>query len=126
MRPLLIVLLFVALAFAGCAGSDDSAGFTTPPTDAEGRYIIELTDANKIQPAIAKVPVGATVVWRVGPNGFHDVTSKSGPESFTSDSQYPSKMRAGQEFVHTFAKAGDYEYQCMVHSGMMLGTLRVA
>ena len=125
MRALPLALLMVGVLLAGC--SDPGAdGFTEPPKDEQGRYVVQLTTSNTMVPAKANVPVGATVVWQVAPGGFHDVTSEAGaPESFTSDSEFPSKMREGDEYARKFAKAGDYPYRCAVHGTMMLGTLRV-
>jgi plastocyanin len=126
MRALAIAFLLLAVVVAGCSGSSED-GFTEPPKDAEGRYVIQLTTANAMVPAKAKVPAGAAVVWQVAPGGFHDVTSEPGaPESFTSDSEFPSKMREGDKYGRTFAKAGDYPYRCAVHGAMMQGILRVA
>ena len=94
--------------------------------DAQGRYLITATAQNQFTPSEAQVPVGATVVWKVAQGGFHDVNSKSGPQSFSSDSQYPAKMRGNDTFEFTFTKAGTYQYYCKVHEGMMSATLRVA
>jgi plastocyanin len=87
--------------------------------------MIDLTADNLIAPDEARIPVGATVVWKVGSGAIHDVTSTSGPESFTSDEQYPKKMKGGDEYERTFTKAGTYQYKCVVHGDMMSGTLRV-
>lgn len=125
MRGILIAGVLMASFLAGCAGGGDpDSGFIAPTKDEQGRYVIQLTADNRMVPAKAIVPVGATVVWKAA--GFHDVTSESGPEPFTSDSQYPDKMKEGQEFARTFAKAGDYAYKCAVHESLMMkGTLRV-
>lgn len=120
--PLLAV---AALLIAGCASSP-APDLPTPPQDGEGRYVIEATAQNAFSPNEAQVPMGSTVLWRVLPGGFHDVNSKSGPESFSSDGQYPAKMRGNDTFEFTFAKAGTYQYHCKVHEGMMSGTLKVA
>lgn len=126
MRGLVIAGVLMVSFLAGCAGGggDPDSAFITPTKDEQGRYVIQLSADNKMVPAKAIVPVGATVVWKAA--AFHDVTSESGPESFTSDSQYPGKMKDGQEFSKTFAKAGDYTYKCAVHESLMMkGTLRV-
>ena len=88
--------------------------------------MIQATAQNSFSPNQAQVPVGATVVWKVAPGGFHDVNSRSGPQPFSSDQQYPSKMRGNDTFEFTFTKAGTYEYHCKVHEGMMSATLKVA
>ena len=125
MRTILTLSLLLGLTLAGCASTSDDSKYTTPPTDAQGRYVIDLTGDNKVMPAMAKVPAGATVVWKVGKGGIHDVTSQTGPESFTSDSQYPSKMREGNEYTKTFTKTGTYAYHCALHGELMKAQLRV-
>jgi plastocyanin len=125
MRTPLVVLALAALLLAGCS-STPSAPLPAPPQDAEGRYMIQATTQNAFTPNEAQVPVGSTVIWKVAMGGFHDVNSKSGPQSFSSDAQYPSKMRGNDTFQFTFTKAGTYQYYCKVHEGMMAGTLKVA
>ena len=124
LAPILFTLL--ALLVAGCSGGSPSPDLPAPSQDAQGRYLIEATAQNAFTPKEAQVPVGAAVQWKVLPGGFHDVNSKSGPQSFSSDTQYPSKMRGNDTFEFTFTKAGTYQYYCKVHEGMMSGTLRVA
>jgi plastocyanin len=125
MRLALAFLAFASLLIAGCS-SNPAADLPAPPQDADGNYVITVTAQNAFSPSKAQVPVGATVVWKVAPGGFHDVTSKSGPSSFSSDTQYPAKMRGNDTFEVTFTKAGTYQYYCKVHEGMMDATLRVA
>jgi plastocyanin len=126
MRSLLLAGVVLASFLAGCAGGggEPDSAFITPTKDDQGRYVIQLTADNRMVPAKAIIPIGATVVWKSA--GLHDVTSESGPETFSSESQYPSKMREGQEYAKTFSKAGDYTYKCAVHESLMMkGTLRV-
>lgn len=113
------------MLLAGCSSPSEPSG-QEPPKDAQGRYVIELTSDNKVVPSDARVPAGSRVVWKVGAGGFHDVTSDAGaPEAFTSDSQYPQKMRGGDEFEFTFTKKGTYPYRCVVHGTMMVAKLTV-
>lgn len=124
MRALLAIVAASAILLAGCS-SNPEADLPAPPQDAEGRYLIQTTAQNSFSPKEAQVPVGATVLWKVAPGGFHDVNSKSGPQAFSSDTQYPAKMRGNDTFEFTFTKAGTYQYYCKVHEGMMSATLRV-
>ena len=124
LAPILFTLL--ALLVAGCSSGTPSPDLPAPPQDTQGRYLIEATAQNAFIPKEAQVPVGATVQWKVAPGGFHDVNSKSGPQSFSSDTQYPAKMRGNDTFEFTFSKAGTYQYYCKVHEGMMSATLKVA
>lgn len=125
MRSILAVVA-VALLLAGCAGTTSDPDLPAPPQDTQGRYMIQATAQNAFLPNEAQVPVGADVLWKVSPGGFHDVNSKSGPQSFSSDTQYPAKMRGNDTFEFSFTKAGTYQYYCKIHEGMMSGTLRVA
>lgn len=118
MKALLVLALLSALLLAGCSGSGGDG--TTPSQDSEGRYVVEMTSANKFSPAVAKVPLDATVVWVHEGGAPHDVQGdgfSSGPAA---------GMREGDEYEHTFAEAGSYEYHCQVHEGSgMKGTIVV-
>jgi plastocyanin len=118
MKALLAASLLVLLALAGCSGSGGDG--TEPRQDGEGRYVIEMTAGNRFSPAIAKVPVGATVVWVHEGGAPHDVQGdgfSSGPAA---------DMTEGDEYEHTFDEAGSYEYHCDVHEGSgMKGTIVV-
>lgn len=124
----ILALLLIAATLAGCASSSSSGdGSVTPRQDAQGRYVIDLTADNKVAPVKAQVPVGATVVWVVAQGGIHDVTSDPGAsESFSSESQYPGKMKGGNEYEHTFTKPGTSTYRCVLHGEMMKASVRVA
>ena len=108
-----------ALALAGCSGSADDG--TVPPQDSEGRYVIHMTSSNRFTPALAKVPVGATVVWIHDGGAPHDVQGdgfSSGPAG---------GLREGDEYEFTFDEAGTFEYHCIIHQGSgMKGKIVVA
>lgn len=117
MKALLLALLLVTLALAGCSGSKDG-GFVTPPQDDEGRYLITMKPGLTFEPKRAEVPVGATVLF-VNEGGAHDVTADDG--SFKSP-----MLNQGQSWEHTFDEAGEVEYHCTPHEGNgMKGTIRV-
>lgn len=118
MKLFVVLTLLATMALAGCTGSGGEA--SVPETDAQGRYVIHLTSANRFTPADAKVPVGATVVW-VNDGGVHDVTAHDG--SWSSDDTR-SKLQPGQSFERTFDQAGTVEYHCALHASQgMAGTL---
>ncbi|MHB1260546.1 MAG: cupredoxin domain-containing protein [Thermoplasmatota archaeon] len=128
--------IVAAVAFAGCSASSPPG--TTPPQDAEGRYVISMTSALTFDPAIAEVPVGATVVWRNDSEGIvHDVAGYEGDpikedvEAFSSFRQPPDGLgrpiAPGEDFTHTFSAAGDWTTWCHTHHEQgMKGVVRVS
>lgn len=115
MRALLALLLAAPMLLAGCSGPEG----VVPDQDAQGRYVIHLTGDNRFDPAEARVPVGATVVWVVD-GGAHDVHADDG--SFSSDDTgrtdaegYPLLLQPGDEWTHTFDEAGSFPYWCHTH-----------
>jgi plastocyanin len=120
MKALLALSLMAALA-AGCSGS--TTGPATPPTDAQGHYVIHmLTPSNQFSPRDAKVPVGANVTWVHDGGAQHNVVDMGG--SFTSD-DLGHPIGPGQSYTHKFATAGTFHYHCAFHNGME-ATLTVA
>lgn len=109
----LIALSLLALLFAGCTTDEDE--FVTPEQDDEDSYVIEMTDGLQFNPQRAEVPVGSTVVWKNTGSVPHDT---KGPtwESNT--------FGRDEEFETTMETAGEFAYECTLHSGMD-GVLRV-
>jgi plastocyanin len=138
MRPLAFVGFFCLIGgvvLAGC-GSKPVAG-VVPPQDEEGRYVISMTSDLKFDPAVAEVPVGATVVWRnVSDTIVHDVAGYEGDpikedvEAFSSYRQPPEGLgrpiAPGESFNHTFEAGGDWTVWCHTHHEQgMKGVVRV-
>lgn len=116
MKAILMTALIAAVALAGCTSSGPE--YTTPETDSEGRYVIEMLPSNRFSPAKAEVPVGATVVFK-NSGGAHDTEADDG----TWKSPF---MTDGDEFEVTLDEAGDYSYRCNPHVGSgMTGVIRV-
>ena len=116
----------LAFVLAGCSHHDG----VVPPQDEEGRYVIHLTSGNQFDPADARVPIGATVVWVVD-SGFHDVNAEDG--TFSSNTGrpmdelgHPSLMGPGESFNFTFEEEGKWGYWCHTHHEYdMHGVIRV-
>lgn len=116
-----VAIALLSLALAGCS-SPGAEGGVTPDQDDEGRYVIHMTSASRFSPAVAKVPVGATVVWVHDGGAPHDVQGDD--DRFSSGAA--GGMREGDEFEHTFTEAGSYSYVCHLHHGAgMKGTVVV-
>ncbi|MDQ3696123.1 MAG: cupredoxin domain-containing protein [Chloroflexota bacterium] len=86
----------------------------TPTAGGTGEIAVEIIDLAFEPPALA-VPVGATVVWTNAGQVPHTVTA----DDFSSEVLEPS-----QEFRHTFAAAGTFDYLCAIHP-QMTGQVRV-
>ena len=128
-----LLVLAAAFALAGCG--DGSPG-VVPPQDSEGRYVISMTSNLTFDPEVAKVPAGATVVWRNDSTVPHDVAGYEGDpikedvEAFSSYDPPPDGLgRAitpGGSFNHTFSGSGAWTIWCHTHHEQgMKGVVRV-
>ncbi len=65
----------------------------------------------RFEPAVIEIEVGQTVRW-VNPNrDAHNVVERN--RTFASP-----MLQQGEEFIHTFTKAGEYRYFCKPHKLM--------
>ena len=114
MMKKLLVLIIVALF--------STIGFVTADIVlAEGR-LPDVTVAVfnfGFNPDPVTIQVGDTVTWN-NTQGFHNVSSTSGPEAFRNG----DPAGAGWTYSKTFTQAGTYTYVCEVHSSMQ-GTIIV-
>lgn len=67
------------------------------------------------------ITTGDTITWTWVDALPHSVTSKNGPEAFSSG----VKLVGGSTFRHTFNTPGVYTYECTVHPGLMTGKITV-
>lgn len=119
----LVVALGLALAACGSSGSSNGASnstTTTAPSSASSApaaagATVALKNL-KFSPDKVSVKVGEKVTWEWKENVLHNVTAKDG--SFKSPNQTDGT------FSHTFTKAGSFDYECTLHSGMT-GTVTV-
>src|SRR5271167_2540053 len=70
-----------------------------------------------IQPDAIKVKVGTTIEWTNYDSVEHNVTSKSGPQHFASNT-----FGEGRKFVVRVTKPGVIHYECTIHPASMNGT----
>jgi plastocyanin len=105
------VVLALGLLLAACGGGDDggTASNDTTTTGAGGAAAatVELKGL-KFIPEKVTIKTGETVRWVWKENVLHNVHG----EGFKSDNV------SDGTFEHTFRKAGTFDYECTLHSGM--------
>jgi plastocyanin len=116
-RTFFLVAL-LALAVGACGGGDNkddgSAANTTEATSsAAPAATVSLKDL-KFNPDQVSVKAGDTVEWKWDENVLHNISGDG----------WKSDNKSDGTFVHTFAKAGTFDYQCTLHAGMK-GTVEV-
>jgi plastocyanin len=96
--------------------------FASPPASApvQSGTVNVLYHNITIQPDTLKVKVGTTVKWTNLDSVEHNVTSESGPETFSSGT-----FGEGRSFRVTFTKPGVVHYECTIHPTSMNGTIEV-
>lgn len=119
----LIAIALGAIVVASACGGDATAPATTPPAttapattpDTTGEpaaadtATIEINNFSYGTPLT--VPVGTTVRVINRDAAPHTFTAKDG--SFNSGA-----LGEGEEFLHTFTEAGEFEFECTFHLGM--------
>lgn len=128
-RTLALVVLVAIVTFGAGAAvgvlvtADASGGLpTTPPQDAQGRYVITITRDHAFVPAAAIVPAGTALVWVNEGSSAHDVNALDG--GFSSDRALGAKLRQGDAF-EIVTEQGVHRYECELHSAHMKGMLIV-
>ncbi len=82
------------------------------PTAWAKEYKVEISGL-AYKPAKLKIKPGDKVVWINSDDRDHTVETKDKEKTIDS-----GKISAGDKFVHTFDKAGKYEYGCEYHPRM--------
>ncbi|HXV66449.1 MAG TPA: plastocyanin/azurin family copper-binding protein [Nitrosopumilaceae archaeon] len=105
---------------------EESAGPKTVKVSVPaGTSVPGCEEVNKCyDPASVSIKKGDTVTWSNDDSAAHTVTSGS-PTDGPSGVFDSSLFMAGKTFSHTFDKAGDYNYFCMVHP-WMTGSVKVS
>ncbi|MGA9845760.1 MAG: plastocyanin/azurin family copper-binding protein [Nitrososphaeraceae archaeon] len=79
-----------------------------------------IMDDKAFQPNPLTIKVGNTVRWTNDDIVIHTVTSGSGPNDPGEGKQFNSGLLGeGQTVTHTFNKAGEFNYFCLVHPNMI-------
>lgn len=112
------IAIALGLLLAACGGGGDdgtaSDDTTTPKPSGATGPTVELKDL-KFTPDKITAKTGEVVTWVWKENVLHNVSG----DGFKSDNL------SDGTFEHTFTKAGSYDYQCTLHSGMT-GTVEVS
>ena len=129
---LLLSLLVLGLAVAGCGDDEDDEGGgaptseqpaqTTPDTgaDTSGETVRVGMEDIQYVPKEVKVKAGGTVRWTNSDSVPHTVTKQAGPGAkFDSGT-----LEVGATFERKFARPGKVDYVCKIHPNQM-GTVTV-
>lgn len=112
------------------AGGGTSAGSSSAAKTAT----VNMTDANKFEPASVTIAKGGTVTWKNTSSTQHTSTDDPSKAANKADAALPSGAQPwdsgmvdpGKTFTHTFDVAGTYKYFCIPHESVgMLGTVVV-
>jgi plastocyanin len=101
-----MAILAAAVLVAACGGKGNR---DAEPVALASNTIV-LKDS-EFRPNHAAVAVGTTVTWQNDDQYPHDVTFTGGPESGTLD--------GGATYQRTFDAAGQFDYECTIHPGMV-------
>jgi len=105
-----LALLVILVVIVGCASSAAAKPVNTTH--------VEMPPSYRFDPTVIQVPVGATVTWHNSDNFTHSVHLLDG-------SNVDKVARPGESISVTFAKAGEYRYECSFHPQDMKGTVIV-
>ncbi len=124
---ILVALLLVSVALAGCGDKDSSgSGFETPEK-VDGVYVITIGSAG-MDPAKARVAAGSIVQWQVEGTGCHIVADDGAFDSKRSQGGGTTFnngiVPAGQTYNWAADVPGDHAYKCSGRS--VSGVLRVS
>ncbi len=123
---ILVALLLVSVALAGCGDKGDAAASFTTPDKEDGVYVITIGSTG-MEPENAKVPKESIVEWRVVGTGCHIVADDGAFDSTRSQGSgttfHNGIVPAGQSYRWIADATGEHPYKCAGRS--VSGTLRV-
>ncbi len=148
MQKAILLMVCAALLLCGCGSSSKSgtstATATTAKTSSTSTHshltvdaapafaapspsapvlsgLVKVTYRNfAIDPDVLRVRAGSTIEWRNSDPTEHNVTSESGPQSFSS-----KNFGEGATFSVRLRHPGIYHYECTLHPATMNGTIQV-
>jgi len=119
-----LVAIVAAAAYIALTGDDTGSGVVrrgsvrqpTPVVITEMQTTVQVVDTS-FDPAVIKVPVGATVTWEFLDRMPHNVTE----DRLVFQSK---NLRNGERYAYTLNEPGEFYYYCTLHH-KMLGTIIV-
>ena len=111
-----LMVIAVLLLVAGCAQTQDSSASMPATIEEEGSTlpvgssVSVMLENNAFSPADVVIKAGDSVEWLNKDNGDHTLTFDNG--------EVDELLSDGASFSHTFTEAGEYAYNCKIHSGM--------
>jgi plastocyanin len=119
------------MLLTGCAAQSSAA-----PSGGGSRqsFTVNMTDANRFEPAELTVPKGATVTWINTSQAVHTVTDDPSKAVNKSNAALPNgaqpwdsgTIAGGASFSNTFDVPGRYTYFCIPHESLgMVGHITV-
>ena len=121
---IVLIVLGICIAFAGCTGYQQSPGpATTPQTQDPGSNTVTIQNFAFNPPAISVSP-GTTVTWINKDAVDHEIINDaSGSTAEGAMFKSPFIPRDGS-YSFTFTSQGTYPYHCSIHPTMK-GTITV-
>jgi len=111
-----MVAVLLAAATACSQAKTASRPGSSPSSPAPAATVMIVSDPatiGRFTPVTVTVAPGQAVEWVFQDANPHTVTADD--TSFTSPQ---TGLTKGQEYSHTFAKAGTYPYHCLIHPQM--------
>jgi plastocyanin len=117
----IFAVAFALLGLAACGSSKPATAPTPPPpTDLRGQTAVQIdASGNQWHPSSIIVDAGTKVTWRNADSVAHNVKKSADAVDFGAPFGVDSdKFGPGKTYSFTFAKPGNYAYQCTIHAGM--------
>jgi plastocyanin len=107
----LLASVFAATAFSALAvscGGSSSSSHSSATVPANAGAVVDVKNI-AFNPPTVTIKAGQTVAWKFDDGSIaHNIVGEG----------FRSPDVSSGVFTHTFGKAGDYKYDCTIHSGM--------
>jgi amicyanin len=121
---IVMIVLVISIAFAGCTGYQPSPGpATTPQTQVPGSNTVTIQNFAFNPPALSIAP-GTTVTWINKDALDHEVISDASISNAEGGIFRSPVIPKDGSYSFTFTNQGTYPYHCSIHPSMK-GTITV-